>query len=78
MNAVTISPDLRSVLRHLKLSRILDTFPERLALARQQQMPHQDLLLLVLQDEASRRDSQAAAMRAQKAQHTEGDPPGEC
>lgn len=68
MNAVTISPDLRTVLRRLKLSRILDTFPERLALARQQQMPHQDLLLLVLQDEATRRDSQAAAMRAQKAQ----------
>lgn len=64
----TISTDLRTVLRRLKLSRILDTLPERLALARQQQMPHQDLLLLVLQDEATRRDSQAALFRAQKAQ----------
>ena len=64
----TISTDLRTVLRRLKLSRILDTLPERLALARQQQMPHQDLLLLVLQDEATRRDSQAAVFRAQKAQ----------
>jgi DNA replication protein DnaC len=64
----TISTDLRTVLRRLKLSRILDTLPERLAMARQQQMPHQDLLLLVLQDEATRRDSQAALFRAQKAQ----------
>jgi DNA replication protein DnaC len=64
----TISTDLRTVLRRLKLSRILDTLPERLAMARQQQIPHQDLLLLVLQDEATRRDSQAALFRAQKAQ----------
>jgi DNA replication protein DnaC len=62
-----ISPDLKAVLRRLKLSKILDTLPERLALARQQKMPHQDLLLLVLQDEVSRRDSQSAALRADKA-----------
>ena len=31
-----ISPDLRTVLRRLKLSRMLDTLPERLSLARQQ------------------------------------------
>jgi DNA replication protein DnaC len=64
----TISTDLRTVLRRLKLSRILDTLPERLTMARQQQIPYQDLLLLVLQDEATRRDSQAALFRAQKAQ----------
>lgn len=63
----TISTDLKSVLRRLKLSRMLDTLPERLTLARQQKMPHQDLLLLVLSDEVSRRDSQAAALRASKA-----------
>jgi DNA replication protein DnaC len=68
MTQDTIQPELRKVLRRLKLSRILDTLPERLAVARQQKMPHQDLLLLVLQDEATRRDSQAASMRAQKAQ----------
>ena len=43
-----ISPDLKTVLRRLKLSRMLDTLPERLTLARQQKMPHQDLLLQVL------------------------------
>ena len=68
MTTETISPDLRTVLKRLKLSRILDTLPERLALARPQQMPYHDFLLLVLQDEATRRDSQAAVFRAQKAQ----------
>jgi len=68
MTTETISPDLRTVLRRLKLSRMLDTLPERLTLARQQQMPYQDLLLLVLHDEATRRDSQSAALRADKAQ----------
>jgi DNA replication protein DnaC len=68
MTTETISTDLRTVLRRLKLSRILDTLPERLALARQHQMPYQELLFLVLQDEATRRDSQAAVLRAQKAQ----------
>lgn len=46
-----ISPDLRTVLGRLRLSPILDTLPERLALARQQQITHQDFLLLVLADE---------------------------
>jgi DNA replication protein DnaC len=67
MKEDVISPDLRAVLRRLRLSRILDTLPERLVLARQQKMPHQDLLLLALQDEVSRRDSQAAVTRARDA-----------
>jgi len=62
-----LSPDLRTVLRRLKLSRMSDTLPERFTLARQQKMPHQDFLLLVLADEASRRDSQSAQLRAQRA-----------
>lgn len=62
-----VSQDLRSVLRRLKLGRMLDTLPERLVLARQQQMTHQDFLLLTLSDEAARRDGQAATIRAQRA-----------
>lgn len=65
---ITISPELRTVTRRLKLSRILDTLPERLLQARQQKMPYQDLLLLVLSDEVTRRDSVAAQTRADKAQ----------
>jgi DNA replication protein DnaC len=68
MASEVISPDLKAVLRRLKLGRLLDTLPERLVLARQQKLPHQDLLLLVLSDEVSRRDSQAVALRAHKAQ----------
>jgi len=68
VNPETISTDLKKVLRRLKLSRMLDTLPERLTLARQQKMPHQDFLLMALGDEATRRDTQAATMRAHKAQ----------
>ena len=67
MTPNTVSIDLKATLRRLKLGRMLDTLPERLVLARQQKMPHQDFMLLVLQDEASRRDSQSVAMRSQKA-----------
>jgi len=62
-----ISPELKGVLKRLKLGRMLDTLPERLALARQQKTPHQDFLLLALSDEAERRESQSVELRAQKA-----------
>lgn len=67
-----VSPELKTAMRRLKLSRMLDTFPERLVSARQQKMPHQDFLLLLLADEIGRRDSLAASLRAQKA-HLEPD-----
>jgi DNA replication protein DnaC len=67
MTLDTISPDLRTTLRRLKLSRLLDTLPDRLVLARQQKMPHQDFLLLLLSDEISRRDSLAVTLRVQRA-----------
>jgi len=59
-----ISSELKTVLKRLRLSRMLDTLPlpERFALARQQKMPHQDFLPLALSDEASRRDGQAATL----------------
>ncbi len=62
-----ISTDLKTTLKRLKLSPILETLPERLTLAKQQKIPHQDFLLLVLSDEAQRRDSRAAVVRAQRA-----------
>jgi DNA replication protein DnaC len=62
-----ISPELIQVLRRLKLSPILDTLPERLVLARQSKMPYQDFLLVVLGDEAERRDGNAVRLRASKA-----------
>ena len=67
MTPDAITPELPAVLRRLKLGRLLDTLPERLVLARQQQMPPQDFLLLILHDEVARRDSAAVTLRAAQA-----------
>lgn len=67
MNTHTISPDLKTVLRRLKLSGMCDTLPERLSLAQGRKMPHQDFLELVLADELSRRDSASSARRSRAA-----------
>lgn len=61
------SAELKALLRRLKLGRLLDTLPERLALARQNHMPHHDFLEMLLADEVTRRDQQATAQRAHKA-----------
>jgi DNA replication protein DnaC len=68
MTTDVIGPDLMTTLRRLKLGRLLDTLPDRLALARQQKMAHQDFLLLLLSDEVSRRDSASSVLRAARAQ----------
>jgi DNA replication protein DnaC len=62
-----IHPDLKAALRRLRLGPMLDTLPERFVLARQQKLPHQDFLLLVLNDEITRRQSLSARQRAHKA-----------
>jgi DNA replication protein DnaC len=62
-----ISPELRRALKRLCLGKILDTLPERLALAEQQGLPFDELLLMILTDEIARRDSTAAARRADAA-----------
>lgn len=67
MTTDVVSAELKTVLRRLKLSGMLATLPDRLALSRQQKMPHQDFLLMALSDEASRRDSLSASLRAAKA-----------
>ena len=72
MNTEPIDNDLRTLLRRLKLGKLLDTMPERLALARQQKTPHQDFLVMLLSDEVSRRDANAATVRAQRG-HLEPD-----
>ncbi len=68
MTTDAIGPDLMATLRRLKLGKLLDTLPDRLALARQQKIAHQDFLLLPLSDEVSRRDSASTTMRAARAQ----------
>lgn len=63
----SISTDLKAVMRRLRLGKLIDTLPERLALARQQKTPHQDFLLLLFSDEVSRRDSASSTTRAERA-----------
>jgi DNA replication protein DnaC len=66
-SAPAIGPELRSVLKLLRLGQILDALPERILLAEKQGMSFEDLLLMVLGDEVSRRESSAAARRAREA-----------
>jgi DNA replication protein DnaC len=63
----SLSPELVSALKRLKLGRIADTLPDRLVLAEKQDMTFEDLLLLVITDEISRRDNAAAQIRADQA-----------
>lgn len=62
-----VSPELKAVLKKLKLGRILATLPERLTLAAQQKLTIEETLLLVLSDEVARRESGACTRRASKA-----------
>jgi DNA replication protein DnaC len=62
-----LSPELRTILRTLKLGKLLDTLPERITLARQQHLPHAEFLELVLADEIARRETTSAALRARSA-----------
>jgi DNA replication protein DnaC len=54
-------------MRRVKLGKLLDTLPERLALARTQHLPHHDFLEMLLADEVARRDQQAVVLRARTA-----------
>ena len=68
MNPVpVVSPELKALLRRVKLGRSLDTLPERLALAKTRSLSHAEFLELVLADEATRRDTSSAALRARVA-----------
>jgi DNA replication protein DnaC len=67
MSKRTISPELVRALKRLCLGKILDALPERLALAEEQGLSVDDVLLLLLTDEIERRDSSAADRRAAKA-----------
>jgi DNA replication protein DnaC len=63
----SIAPELVAALRRLRLGRILDTLPERLALAESQGMSFQQIFTLLITDEIARRDSAAVANRVADA-----------
>jgi DNA replication protein DnaC len=64
---IEVTAELKALLRRLKLGRLLDTLPERLALARTEHLPHHDFLEMLLSDEVTRRDRQSALVRAKIA-----------
>ena len=43
---LTVTPELKALLRRVKLGRCLDTLPERLTLAHHQQLTHHEFLEL--------------------------------
>jgi len=67
MSAVAVTPELKTLLRRVKLGRCLDTLPERLALAQTGGMGHAEFLELVLADEVTRRETTSADIRARAA-----------
>ena len=62
-----IPPELKTVLKHLKLSGILATLPDRWAYARQEKLDYPQFLELVLSDEVERRDHKRVANRLRDA-----------
>jgi DNA replication protein DnaC len=67
VNARSVSPDLVAALKRLRLGGLLPTLAERFTLAEKEDTPYEDLLLMLLVDEISRRDSTASIRRADEA-----------
>lgn len=65
--APSVSPELKALMRRVKLGRLLDTLPERLTLARQHELTHVEFLEQLFSDEVQRRDSASAGVRARAA-----------
>jgi DNA replication protein DnaC len=60
---MSIQPELKTVLKRLKLSGMLATLPDRIAYARQEKLDYTQFLELVLSDEAERRDQKHVTNR---------------
>jgi DNA replication protein DnaC len=66
-----INKSLKTVLKRMRLSGMLNTLPDRVAYAKKTKLSYQDFLELVLQDEIERRDQVGLMSRLQKAQFEE-------
>lgn len=64
---ISVSAELRSLLRRLKLGQVMDTLPQRLALAGTHHLGHAEFLEQLLCDEVQRRDCTSTARRARDA-----------
>jgi DNA replication protein DnaC len=63
----SVSQELKVLMRKLRLGQLLDTLPERLALARTHELTHMDFLEQLFSDEVTRRDRDSASRRARAA-----------
>src|SRR5271168_4394873 len=63
----SVSPELKTLMRKLKIGQLLDTLPERLALAKSHDLTHADFLEQLFSDEATRRDANSTGRRARAA-----------
>jgi DNA replication protein DnaC len=63
----SISPELKVLMRRLKLGQLIDTLPERLALGRSHELTHAEFLEQLFSDEVQRRDAASAGLRARAA-----------
>lgn len=64
---MSLDPDLVRLLKRLKLGALAPTLPDRLVLARAQQLDYAAFLTLLLADEVQRRDQQALELRLRRA-----------
>jgi DNA replication protein DnaC len=64
---MSATEELKPLFKRLKLGGILDTLPERLALARRDQLDYAAFLQILLTDEIQRRDNRNLELRLQKA-----------
>ena len=63
----SLDPELCVALKKLRLGPMIDTLPDRIAMAEKDKMSFEDLLLVLLSDEISRRQSSSATRRAHDA-----------
>jgi DNA replication protein DnaC len=64
---MTTTNDLKPLLKRLRLGYLLNTLPERLALARRDQLDYAAFLEIILADEVTRRDNRNMEMHLQQA-----------
>jgi DNA replication protein DnaC len=68
---MSTTTEFRPLLKRLKLGAMLDTLPERLALARRDQLDYAAFLQILLADEVTRRDNRNLEIHLQKASFEE-------
>ena len=66
-NAHDRTTELTPLLKRLKLGAVLNTLPERVALARRDQIDYASFLQIILTDEINRRDHRRLELRLQRA-----------